>query len=150
MVTSVLPYLIKKGYKVATIKHDGHEFEPDVPGTDSYRHAKAGAYGTAVFSASQYMIVKQQPQVSEAELASYFPEADIILLEGFKFSPYPKLEIVRSEIRKESVCGDYHLEAIATDIADKFHTYELPVFPLDAYQEIADFIESRYSIWKSE
>ena len=50
LITKLIPILNKKGYKVAVIKHDGHDFEGDVPGTDTYKHFQAGAYGTAVFS----------------------------------------------------------------------------------------------------
>ena len=49
LITRLLPVLTDYGLKVATVKHDGHEFEGDVPGTDTYRHMKAGAFGTAVF-----------------------------------------------------------------------------------------------------
>lgn len=52
----MLPVLTDYGLKVATVKHDGHEFEGDVPGTDTYRHMKAGAFGTAVF----YKYAKQE------------------------------------------------------------------------------------------
>ena len=52
----MLPVLTDYGLKVATVKHGGHEFEGDVPGTDTYRHMKAGAFGTAVF----YKYAKQE------------------------------------------------------------------------------------------
>lgn len=90
MVTRVIPELMKKGYKVAVIKHDGHDFESDVPGTDSWRHQKAGAYGTAVFSKNRILITKECSNPSETELMAAFPEADIILIEGLKHSSYPK------------------------------------------------------------
>ncbi len=144
MITHILPYLKQKGYLVATIKHDGHDFEADVPGTDSYRHAQAGAYGTAVFSGTKYMIVKQQTMISEQDLIRYFPEADIILLEGFKFSSYPKIEIIRKGIKEQSACMKFGLEAIATDLPSIHVDSAIPIFGLEDYQEIADFIEGRY------
>ena len=55
LITGIIPILTEKGYQVAVIKHDGHEFESDVPGTDSYQHQKAGAYGTAVFSKVSFL-----------------------------------------------------------------------------------------------
>lgn len=90
LITKLIPELIRKGYRVATIKHDGHDFESDVPGTDSYRHQKAGAYGTAVFSGKRFMITKETTEADENCLMQAFPEADIILLEGLKNSNYPK------------------------------------------------------------
>ena len=90
MITRLVPELVRRGYKVAVIKHDGHDFESDVPGTDSYRHQKAGAYGTAVFSDHRFLITKEYQGITERELFAAFPEADIILIEGLKNSPYPK------------------------------------------------------------
>ena len=95
LICRLLEIFKDKGLKVAVLKHDGHDFVPDVPGTDTYCQLQSGAYGTAVFSAGKYMLVKQQPQISEKELAEFFPEADLILLEGFKYSTYPKIEIIR-------------------------------------------------------
>lgn len=90
LITKLIPELTKKGYQVAVIKHDGHDFEPDVPGTDSDRHRKSGAYATAVFSNHRIMITKEYENASERMLAWAFPEADIILIEGLKHSDYPK------------------------------------------------------------
>jgi len=100
MVTRLVSLLSGKGYRVAVIKHDGHDFEPDVPGTDSYRAWKAGAYGTAVFSENRVLIHKEfkdpeklpgvkTPGIDEKQIMEAFPEADIILIEGLKNSSYP-------------------------------------------------------------
>lgn len=145
LITGILPLLGKKGIKTAVIKHDGHEFEADVPGTDTYRQLQAGAYATAVFSAGKYMLVKQQPGISERELMGFFPEADLILLEGFKGSSYPKIEVIRKGNSKESVCCQEGLLAIATDLPpEELHLREtgrkLPVFRLDDLEGIAEFI----------
>lgn len=90
LITKLIPLLNQKGYKVATIKHDGHDFVGDVPDTDSYRHKTAGAYGTAVFSENRFQIVKEIPGITESDLMEFFPEADIILIEGLKNSQYQK------------------------------------------------------------
>lgn len=115
LITKLIPIFVKYGLKVASVKHDGHDFDADVPGTDSYRHMKAGAYGTAVFSASKYMVVKKQEHTTEEQLVRLFPEADLILLEGFKKSTYPKIEIVRKGNSEAPVCTDESLTAVAAD-----------------------------------
>lgn len=89
-MTALVAELVRRGYRVAAIKHDGHDFEPDVPGTDSFRHRTAGAYGTAVFSENRFQMTKTWEQGDERMLFSAFPEADVLLLEGFKDSEYPK------------------------------------------------------------
>lgn len=90
LMTRLIRELTHRGFLVATIKHDGHDFTPDVPGTDSFRHGEAGAYGTAVFSGNRFMITKQCTSINEGVLMAAFPEADVILMEGLKHSPYPK------------------------------------------------------------
>ena len=95
LTVKLVERLTGQGYRVATIKHDGHDFEPDVPGTDSYRHRKAGACGCAVFSDHRWMVIREQPEAKEErldenDLIRLFPDVDIILLEGFKHSSWPK------------------------------------------------------------
>ena len=90
LMTALIAELTRRGYRVASIKHDGHDSDPDVPGTDSYRHRRAGAYGTAVFSQKRFMVTKTWEKPDMNALISAFPEADVLLLEGFKDSSYPK------------------------------------------------------------
>lgn len=155
LICKLLEIFKEKGLKVAVFKHDGHDFESDVPGTDTYRQLQAGAYGTVVFSAGKYMLVKQQPQVSEKELMEFFPEADLILLEGFKYSTYPKIEIVRKGNSAESVCDSRYLTAIASNLDENERKtlsvsgtgktadeLKIPVLELDNAESIAEFILS--------
>lgn len=94
IVCEIVKELSRRGYHVATMKHDGHEFEPDRPGTDTFRHLNAGAFGTAIFSKTTCMIVKRA-EVTAEELAAQFPEADVILIEGMKSGAHLKFETVR-------------------------------------------------------
>lgn len=143
LITRLLPILTKRGLQVATIKHDGHDFDADVPGTDTYRHFQAGAYGTVIFSDSKYMVVKKQSRMTEEQMMEWFPEADLILLEGFKTCPYPKIEVIRRGNSVKSVCEGYHLTAIATDLEPEElerTEQEIPVLNLNEPQMIADWI----------
>ena len=90
LIEAVLPILAKKGYRVAVVKHDGHRFEPDVPGTDTRRFFDAGAYATAIFDEEKCMLVKRKA-LSPLQLFEAFPDADLILVEGLKHSEYPKM-----------------------------------------------------------
>ena len=96
LIEGILPILAARGYSVAVIKHDGHSFEPDVPGTDTRRFYDAGAIGTAVFDGEKYMLVKRQA-ADERQLFETFEDADIILIEGLKNSGYPKLYLTAGE-----------------------------------------------------
>lgn len=113
LIEAVLPILTARGYRVAVIKHDGHSFEPDVPGTDTRRFFDAGAIGTAVFDGEKYMMVKRQA-VNERDLFDAFPDADLILIEGLKDSGYAKLFLKAGEWMDP--------EEAADRIEDVFHT----------------------------
>lgn len=139
-IEQLLAYLVKRGMKTAVIKHDGHEFEADVPGTDSWKYRKAGAYGCAVYSGSKFMAIREWPQENPQALMALFPDADLILLEGFKYSGYPKIELVRSEISHEPVCPRETVRAYVTDICEKLPWMEvgIPVYRFEQIQEVAE------------
>ena len=139
-LTNLLRELTARGYSVAVIKHDGHEFKPDVEGTDTWKFRKAGAYGTAIFSKGQWMIIKEQEEIDEDQLAGLFPEADLILLEGFKYSTYPKFETVRKENSEKMVCDPDTLLALVTDTSLKIEN--MPTLGLSDWKAAADIIES--------
>ena len=58
LIQALLPQLTEAGLTVAVIKHDGHQFDPDPPGTDTGRFMAAGAAGTAIFDGEKFKIVK--------------------------------------------------------------------------------------------
>lgn len=137
LIVNLLPELIRRGLRVATVKHDGHRFEADRPDTDSFRHLEAGALGTAVFDGEKYQLVRRA-KVDERFLITQFPEADLILLEGFKDSPWPKIEIVRAAVSAHPVCHPSARLALVTDCA--INTPGCSVFALDDMTGLADFL----------
>lgn len=137
LIEALIPALGRRGVSVSTIKHDGHRFEADRPGTDSFRHLAAGAVGTAVFDGEKFQLVKRTP-LGEQELIALFPEADLILLEGFKASAWPKIELVRSAVSRQPVCPGEQLLALVTDVDGL--SAEVPVFDLDDAEKLSDFL----------
>ncbi len=123
LIERIIPKLNNEGLKVATVKHDGHDFDADIEGTDTFKHRKAGAYGTAILSKNKFMVIKEQKNTQEEELISYFSDCDVILLEGFKFSDYPKIEIVRKGNSSESVCKKETLLGIVSDVEELKEEY---------------------------
>lgn len=107
--------LDKRGMKVAVIKHDGHDFACDIPGTDSYRLSEAGAYGTAVFSEFRSFVHKKGTNERAKDLIQYFPEADIIFVEGMKDSRYPKIEVIREGVAVHPASNQEGRFLIVTD-----------------------------------
>lgn len=115
LIEKLVRELSRRNIKTAVIKHDGHDFECDVPGTDSYRFQKAGAYGTAVFSDHRIFVHKEGRGEREQELICQFPEAEIIFLEGMKDSDYLKIEVVRKAISEKPVSNPDGRFLIVTD-----------------------------------
>lgn len=140
LIQNLIPILKQKGYKVAAIKHDGHSFEPDVPGTDSYRFFHAGADISAVYDSEKYS-VSRRGRFSGEEITKLAQGADIVLMEGFKESRYPKIEVVRSEnggTAMEGACG-----RIAY-VSDAALSVEQPVFASSDVEKIAAFVIEAY------
>ena len=83
LLEKLLPALRSRGLKVGIIKHDGHDFTPDVPGTDSYRLREAGAEGVAVYSGQRYLLTEMF-RLTEQDLLALFERHgyDLVLLEG--------------------------------------------------------------------
>lgn len=127
LIAAMLPHLTAAGLRVAVIKHDGHSFLPDPADTDTGRFMAAGAWGTAIFDGEKYKVVRREA-VDEAALIAQFPEADLILLEGFKHSPWPKLEVVRAGNSSAPVCDPATLLALVTDLP--LEVPGVPVLPL--------------------
>ena len=77
---------------------------PDVPGTDSFRLREAGAEGVAVFSGSRYLLTEEF-RLNEQDLLALFERHgyDLVLMEGFKESGWPKIEVVRKAVSEEPV-----------------------------------------------
>lgn len=138
LLTKLIPALRYRGIRCAVIKHDGHGFAADREGTDTCRMLASGAVGAAIFDGEKFQAVKYA-QVSEQDLFGLYPEADLILLEGFKWTVYPKIEIVRSGISDHSVCDPKTLLALVTDTTLK--APGVPVFGLSDIEGIAALLE---------
>ena len=137
LIEKLVNSFAEDGKKVAVIKHDGHDFDCDIPGTDSYRMTAAGAYGTAVYSANRMFVHRIGTGEKERELLELFPEADIIFLEGLKDSIYPKIEVIRSERSKKSVSNPEGRFLIATDLdVDRFGERAVDLNDIDAIKEV--------------
>jgi len=138
LIEGLLAHLTSRGLRVAVIKHDGHSFSPDIPGTDSYRHHAAGARGVAVFSDKCYMIIKNE-NTEISRLIESFSDMDLVLIEGMKSSRFPKIEVIRGDNSKSPVCDPETVIAIATDIP--LHIPGKPSYGLDDYEGMAGFLQ---------
>ena len=133
----------RRGYRISTVKHAHHDFDIDRVGADSYRHRQAGAHEVALVSGTRFAImheVRGAPEPSFDDILGRLASCDLVLVEGYKREPVPKIEARRREAAQHDPLSpsDPHIVAIAAD-----HPVEdtpLPVFDLDDTAAIADFI----------
>ena len=137
LLEKLIPALLKRGIRAAVVKHDGHGFEADREGTDTWRLLKAGAFGAAIFDGEKFQAVKYG-SFSEEDLISLYPDADLILLEGFKWTDFPKVEIVRAANSREPVCDPASLLALVTDTEFRFPG--VPTLALEDVEALADLL----------
>ncbi|MDB5552244.1 MAG: mobB [Rhizobium sp.] len=135
--------LTARGYKVSTIKHAHHDFDIDKVGADSYRHRQAGAHEVALVSGTRYAIMHELRGATEPtldEVLARLAPCDIVLIEGYKREPVPKIEARRLEAtnRTPLAPSDPYIRAIAADHA--IDDTSLPVFDLDDTIAVSDFI----------
>ena len=118
MIEKLINEFINDGYSVATIKHDGHDVIEDAKDTDTYRFTKAGAKVSAALTDTRYFINDKRPvDVDELiDRISSEDSPDIIILEGFKNSKFPKVEMIRKEVSDKSIVDKSNLICIATDL----------------------------------
>lgn len=149
LVTQLIANLKSRGYKVGAIKHGPPNFEIDHPGKDSHRFTEAGADNMLISSGGKLAFVKQcqQEPTFEELLANYFPDVDIILVEGFKRVDVPKIEVHRCEHDSALLCrGENHdpnLLAVATDSQIEV---DVPQLDLNRPEVIVDFLLLAFSI----
>lgn len=147
LIEHLVHELAGRGLNVCVIKHDGHDFVCDKEGTDSWRFVEAGAIGAAVFSRRQLFVRRLGSfpslgnEVEEAraflrELCGAFPDADVILAEGGKELPLPKIEVVRSAISNTPVSNPKGRFLIVADLPGD--TIGERTLPFSAIGEIAD------------
>ncbi len=144
LITKLIPVLVGRGLKVSTIKHAHHAFDIDRPGKDSWQHREAGASEVVVASSRRWAIVhelRNEPEPPLEELLAKLRPADLVIIEGFKRHPHPKLEIYRASVGKPLIYPqDDCVVAIASDAP--LPNAQLPVLMLDDIEGIANVLQA--------
>ena len=131
---------VRRGWRVATVKHAHHTVDIDHPGTDSFRHRAAGATEVALVGGQRYAIMREQAEPSLAEVLARLAPADLVLIEGYKREPHPKIEVRAGDV-PSLAANDPAIVAIAADTPPA--ETGLPWFRRDDIAAIADLIASR-------
>jgi molybdopterin-guanine dinucleotide biosynthesis adapter protein len=141
LLEKLIPRFTGAGLRVSLIKHAHHTFDVDQPGKDSYRHRHAGAGEILITSSRRWVLMHELRGAHEASFEDQVKRmsaCDLLLVEGFKFAPIPKLEVWRAETGEGMLHpNDPHIVAVASDV--KIET-RLPVLDLNDDAAIARFV----------
>jgi molybdopterin-guanine dinucleotide biosynthesis protein B len=139
LLTRLIPHLTGQGVRVSTIKHAHHRFDIDRPGKDSYEHRMAGASQVLVSSANRWALMTElrgAPEPDLRTLIGHLSPVDLLLVEGFKRDPHPKIEVFRAANAKPWLHPeDPAIVAVAADVAPPS---ALPFVAADDIPAVAD------------
>jgi len=142
VLCNIIQELKKRGYKVATIKHDVHGFDIDHPGKDTWKHGQAGSDIVMISSPEKFaMIEKVEKEYTLDEVISKITNVDIIITEGYKRENKPKLEVFRAEAAECLLCEDHELFGLVTDV--KFDK-AVPQFNFTEIEKLVDLIVATF------
>jgi molybdopterin-guanine dinucleotide biosynthesis protein MobB len=144
LMEKLIAELKKRGHRLAIVKHSHHAFELDTPAKDTWRFIQAGSDIAAIKSAHNLAIFKRAEHYFDPQEIDNFIlwDYDLILTEGFKSSPYPKIEVHRREQGGDLLTAPEQLLAVVTDEPLEI---AVPQFTRDEVAKIADLVESTLS-----
>jgi molybdopterin-guanine dinucleotide biosynthesis adapter protein len=141
LIEKLIPRFAGAGLRVSLIKHAHHAFDVDQPGKDSYRHRHAGASEVLVTSSRRWVLMHELRGAQEPsfeEQVRRLSPCDLLLVEGFKHAPIPKLEVWRATTGEPLLHpNDPHIVAIASDAQVET---QLPLLDLNDDGAVARFI----------
>lgn len=146
LVEQLIPALRLRGQRVSVVKHAHHSFDIDHPGKDTWRHREAGAFEVLAASPRRMVLMRELETVTEHSvhdlLAQLQADVDWVLVEGFKQSNLPKVEVWRpSHSKPLRFPVDPHIVAVATDDATALPLpVHCPVLDLNAADDVAAWL----------
>jgi molybdopterin-guanine dinucleotide biosynthesis protein B len=120
LLKRLIPFLTARGLTVSTIKHAHHRFDIDRPGKDSYEHREAGASQVLIGSSHRWALMTELRGAPEPDLRfliGRLSPVELVLVEGFKHDPIPKIEVHRAANGKPWIHPtESGVVAIASDV----------------------------------
>ena len=151
LLLKLIPLLKARGLRIGLIKRAHHTFDTDKPGKDSYELRKAGASQVLIGSDHRWALVVENERATEPELSDLLGNLraetlDLVMVEGFKSAPIPKIELHRPSMGLSLMAAvDPCIIAVATD-EPHLVRIEIPVLSLNRPEDVAEFICDRLSM----
>ncbi|TNJ65768.1 molybdopterin-guanine dinucleotide biosynthesis protein B [Paenibacillus hemerocallicola] len=152
LAVRVIGILRRSGYKVAVIKHDAHGHYREAAGTDSGKYADAGADAVVVVSPGRTFTYRRTDRpYGLSEAITGLHGYDLIVVEGFKSEPHPKIVVFRNTEQEEAVgLTDSNIAAYAVKMSGNApESYNnprcIPVLDIDDPEAVADFVLRYFS-----
>ncbi len=146
LLERVIPLLTAQGLRIAVIKHAHHNFDIDKPGKDSHRHREAGAKEVLLVSGYRWALMhelREEEEPSMEALCQRLSPCDLVIVEGYKYSEIPKIEVHRKET------GHPHLypedPCIIAVASDSQTILPVPGLDINAPQQVAEFVLDYFS-----
>ena len=146
LIENLIGAFSRRFRKIAVVKHDGHSFEADIPGKDTWRYSEAGAHLVAMFSDSKYFIINNEESAPLDSILAELNDPDVVIIEGMKGSPYPKVEIVRRGISDACVCDPSTLIGVATDTKVRNLAAGVALLDLNDAEAITEAVVSYFHV----
>lgn len=143
VLEKLLPELSARGLRVAALKSEVHHYNLDIPGKDTWRFAQAGAEVVGMTTPEKYILIGSAPRGGAAAVAAKLQDFDLILFEGGKKDPYPKIEVVRSAVNRKPLLPEGVI-ALISDMSELDLPHPLPLFSFDDTAGLADFIHKKF------
>lgn len=144
LLVKLIPLLREAGVRVALIKHAHHDFDIDIPGKDSYQLRKAGADQVLVASAKRRALIREmvteaEPQLEELVNELDLEQVDLVLVEGFRHTTFPKIELHRPSMNRDLIA--VHDDSVIAIASDEMIDTGLPLLDINQPEEIQRFIQ---------
>jgi molybdopterin-guanine dinucleotide biosynthesis protein B len=150
LIEKLVPELTRRGYRVATVKHDVHGFEVDREGKDSWRHKQAGAHTVIISSPQKIALIRDVEKDSTLDeiRRRWVQDVDLLLSEGYKKDVQPKIEVFREEKHKKLLCTKK--DNLIAIVSDRKFNVGVPCFHLEDMKGLSNFIEREFLKSKKE
>ncbi|MGE5390961.1 MAG: molybdopterin-guanine dinucleotide biosynthesis protein B [Deltaproteobacteria bacterium] len=140
IVSKLVSILKSRGYRVAAVKHASHGYDMDMPGKDSWQHFEAGADQVVVVGPESFSH-HYRGTAKLLDVINVISEVDIILVEGFKTEPIPKIEIISQDNPGQRIALGEYLQAV---ISTQDPRETVPCFDPDDLYPLANFLAERF------